>query len=135
MGIAGYEHTYRILTMRTYEELQASLPMLYNIILTDEEKDHIASHRKFAGLYCLGCEKCLEQCPGRIPIPDIMRAYMYAYGYRDVAEAFKVLTSLNLDSDPCSRCRVCSVSCVRNFQVAEKIADINRVRLIPSDFI
>lgn len=41
-----------------------------------------------------------------------MRAYMYAYGYRNLGAAHELVTSLDLPDNPCTACDQCSVNCV-----------------------
>jgi len=64
-----------------------------------------------------------------------MRAYMYAYGYGNPAMAKSLLAELNISENPCSGCDSCTVNCLRNFRVMEKIADISRLGTIPFDFL
>jgi uncharacterized protein len=124
-----------ILTIHTFEELNSYLPQMYDIKMTQQEKSDLAEAYQSSGMYCLGCENCLKQCPEHLPIPDLMRAYMYTYGYRDPAKGQKVLNYLKLASDPCSNCSSCAVKCSKGFDVAEKINDIIRLKNVPQEFI
>jgi hypothetical protein len=60
---------------------------------------------------------------------------MYAYGYRNTAQAWHTLADVNLDSKPCESCEKCSVKCTAGFDVRRKILDIGRLKEIPKDLI
>jgi predicted aldo/keto reductase-like oxidoreductase len=107
-----------------------------DLILTpDEQKDLAALDGLREGLYCQGCQQCVPDCPKGLPIPDLMRAYMYAYGYSDNHQAHSLITSLDVEAQPCSGCSVCTVTCAKNFAVSERITDIMRIAQIPAEFI
>jgi predicted aldo/keto reductase-like oxidoreductase len=130
------EHvTTSILTMRTYQDLQTNLQVMADLTLTDQEKSDLADACRSHGLYCLGCEECRHQCPHNLPIPDLMRAFMYTYGYRDAAKARKVLNYLDLPDSPCNDCAECQVNCTMNFNVEARIKDIIRLKQVPLDFL
>jgi ferredoxin len=103
--------------------------------MTDQEKEDLAEACRHSGLYCLGCEECRHQCPQGLPIPDLMRAYMYTYGYRDAVKGKKVLGYLNIPESPCTECSECLVNCRMQFNVEAKIKDIIRLKHVPADFL
>ena len=100
----------------------------------DERKD-LKLGLNEQGLYCQGCEKCLPQCPQKLPIPDLMRSYMYTYGYKDLGKAKDTLVSLDLPESLCSNCNECLIHCAKGFDIAGKINDVIRVRNIPDEFL
>jgi len=77
----------------------------------------------------------MKQCPEKLPIPDLMRAYMYTYGYRNLALAQDLLFSLNLPARVCEGCPSCPVKCSIGFKVSAKIRDVARLRGGPTEFI
>jgi predicted aldo/keto reductase-like oxidoreductase len=103
--------------------------------LTDTEKEYLQKQAILPGYYCQGCEQSLAQCSARIPIPDLMRAYMYTYGYRDIKQEYDLITSLDLPRSICQDCGQCSVKCSIGFDVPAKIRKIARLRDVPSEFI
>lgn len=121
--------------MTTLEQLDKNLPVLANIILTEQEKKDITLATAEAGLYCNACSQCVPMCPNSLPVPEMMRAYMYAYGYGSPVMAYNLLQEKGVGSDPCSGCTSCSVTCKNNFNVKERIADISRVVSVPSEFL
>lgn len=103
--------------------------------LTAKDKDYLAMLCGKELLYCQQCGKCTDECAEHLPIPDLMRAYMYAYGYKNASLSKETLLSLNLADDACKKCKKCSVSCTSDFNVPEKIAAITSVRNIPDVFL
>ena len=118
-----------------FDHLEDSFSIMENPELTEEEKKDLEGGASIASLYCDGCKNCLEQCPENLPIPDIMRAYMYTYGYGETEKAHNLLASLELPENPCSDCSSCSVKCTKRFAIAQKIKDVNRLRTVPGDFL
>ena len=119
----------------SFRELEENFEANYNIDLTPEEVKDLRLDQADTGMFCLGCEKCIEQCPRKIPIPDIMRSYMYAYGYKNLALARDTMDSIDLGQDVCAGCSSCVAKCVQGFNIAEKIKDIDRLRHVPYDFL
>lgn len=119
----------------TFDQLKNDISVMSDLILTEQEKSDLKLARKKArsGLYCQHCGECVEQCPESVDIPTIMRSYMYAYGYRNIAHASKTLT--HVSSLPCMTCKTCEISCPSGFNVREKVLDIARLRDVPEDFL
>jgi uncharacterized protein len=118
-----------------FEELETDLAVLENPNLTEDEKNTLQKEASLTSLYCQGCSQCLKQCRDQLPVPDLMRAYMYTYGYRNLALAQDLLLSLNLPSRACEDCSQCSVKCSVGFNVSAKIKDVVRLKDVPSEFI
>ena len=106
-----------------------------DLTLTEEEQSSLSLGAMEEGLYCQGCEQCTVGCRRQLPIPDIMRAYMYAYGYGNKEMAHELLTAARISENPCRNCSACSVRCPKGFVVAEKISDISRLVNIPVEFL
>jgi predicted aldo/keto reductase-like oxidoreductase len=106
-----------------------------DLALSEQENKDLELAMLEPGMFCKGCETCLGQCPKNLPIPDLMRSYMYNYGYSYPAKAFKTVASLNISDNPCSGCDECSVNCPNGFKVKEKVADIARIQVVPKEFL
>ena len=117
----------------TYDQLNTDAAVLTNITLTEGEKKDLKLGLQTGGLYCQHCGTCLAQCPKALPIPDLMRGYMYAYGYRNLEAAHDTVASLKLPEDPCKDCSICSVHCASAFDVRDRVSDIARLGRIPGD--
>ncbi|TLX72438.1 twin-arginine translocation signal domain-containing protein [Labilibacter sediminis] len=122
-------------SMVNLEQLQANMPILFDLSLTEKELQDLTLDKQKTGLYCNACEKCVPQCTKKLPIPELMRAYMYSYGYQNPKQAKELLTSLNINQNPCIGCNQCKVSCVKNFNVSKKIKDISQLSNIPDEFL
>jgi predicted aldo/keto reductase-like oxidoreductase len=119
----------------TFDQMETDISVMNDLGLNQEEKDYIKTAMSQDSLYCQGCQTCLPQCKHHLPIPELMRAYMYAYGYRNLSAARELLVSLDISSEACRHCDSCSVICASNFTVSEKIQDIVRLKDVPADFI
>jgi len=119
----------------TFEEMNIALSVMEDLTLSDSEKKDLQKEASLPGLYCQGCRQCLGQCPEHLPIPDLMRAYMYTYGYRNLTHAQDLVLSLNLPKRVCEDCSECSVKCSSGFNISGKIRDVIRIREVPSEFI
>jgi predicted aldo/keto reductase-like oxidoreductase len=116
----------------SYDLLDDCLAAAKSPQLTDDESNYLASLKNTEMMYCQQCNKCEGQCPEQLPIPDLMRAYMYAYGYNYAQLSKETLVGLHLPKDICSSCtNGCKVHCVSGFHVGEKIAAVKPVMDIP----
>jgi predicted aldo/keto reductase-like oxidoreductase len=121
--------------MTEFDQLDLNVKILYDISLTDKEKNDLVVPTAETGLYCNGCSKCIPACPLNLPVPELMRAYMYAYGYSNPAMAHSLLGELDITDNPCKECSICKVECTKNFHIKDKITDISRLRNVPVDFL
>jgi len=118
-----------------FQELEENLAIMENMDLTNEEQEFLSSASLIEGLYCNGCGQCTSACPNNLPIPDIMRAYMYAYGYGETIKAKQELKEFGIKENPCTDCLICTAKCVKGFNIKDKIADITRITNISDDFL
>jgi predicted aldo/keto reductase-like oxidoreductase len=120
-----------------------SFDLLENCLTAAHRPDLDANDKKYlAGLidknetlYCQNCEKCVSDCGKHLPIPTIMRAYMYNYGYKQPTLSKDTLMELALGANACSGCSSCTVKCPSGFKVADKIAAIMPVVDVPYSFL
>jgi len=118
-----------------FEHLTADLEVMTDITLSSAEKEELLAAGANQGLYCNACSNCLPGCRNGLPIPEIMRAYMYAYGYGNLPMASELLSQTAVEADPCTGCDECSAECVKGFNLRNKITDITRLRNVPCDLI
>jgi len=118
----------------TFEEMDVDIAVAENPLLTNPEKNDLETVASASGLYCQGCRQCLGQCLEHLPIPDLMRAYMYTYGYRNLVHAQDLVLSLNLPQSVCEDCTSCPVKCSIGFDISSKIRDVVRLREVPTEF-
>jgi len=118
-----------------FDQLETDLKIMKDVILTEQDKAELIAESDCPGLYCNACSNCVPGCPNSLPIPEMMRAYMYAYGYRNAAMASELLSEASVKADPCAGCNSCTATCVRGFDIREKITDISRLVNVPYDLI
>jgi uncharacterized protein len=119
----------------SFDQLDESWSVATDLAMTDEEKNELNMSFNQGSMYCNACEQCVGSCPKGLPIPEAMRAYMYAYGYKETIKAKELITRINLDADACTDCETCSVQCVKNFDVRGKIASIREIKGVPDEFL
>jgi predicted aldo/keto reductase-like oxidoreductase len=119
----------------SFEQLQADVGIMRNLEFTPGELGDLEMASRELGLFCQGCSLCRTSCPKHLPIPEIMRSYMYAYGYGEMQKARETLEAYGVKEDPCRNCKECLVKCTKGFPVAERIEDISRILSIPADFL
>jgi predicted aldo/keto reductase-like oxidoreductase len=118
----------------TLDQLQTDLDVLRDSNLTDDEKRSLEAP-KLAGFFCQGCDQCLDPCLGRLPIPELMRSFMYAHAYRNREAAQALLLELALPESPCGDCGECPVRCAQGFDIRQRVRDIMRLRAVPREFL
>jgi uncharacterized protein len=119
----------------SFDDLNKLMEMSANLEMTEEEKQNLKDAQQYAGLYCKGCTVCRPMCPKKLSIPDLMRAYMYTYGYGEPSRGKELVIENNITENTCDDCEVCTVKCAMGFPVKERIRDIARLRNIPGDFL
>jgi len=118
-----------------FEMLKENWQVAQNHELGESEKGDLQLAMNEPGMFCHGCLTCSGQCPKNLPIPDLMRSYMYNYGYSYPAKAHTTVAKLNISANPCEACPECTVNCPNGFDVRERITDIARIKLVPASFL
>jgi predicted aldo/keto reductase-like oxidoreductase len=118
----------------TFDQLADDLAVMREPAFTPADGEKLQGE-KLAGLFCQGCDQCLEPCPQDLPIPDLMRSYMYGHAYKNREAAQSLLLALDLPGTPCGDCETCSVVCAKGFDVRDRIRDIVRLRDVPREFL
>ena len=123
--------------MTSFDHLESNLAAAqhYNE-WSDDEKKFIAAAPREGSLFCHSCQECIGQCRKHLPIPDMMRAYMYNYGYQAPALALQTINELGVNANACAGCEGCTVThCRAGFNIAAKVKDISRISVIPKEFL
>ncbi|MEK7718242.1 MAG: aldo/keto reductase [Bacteroidota bacterium] len=121
--------------LTNFEMVKENWKVAQNHDLDETEKGDLQLAMNEVGLYCHGCLNCSGQCPQNLPIPDLMRSYMYNYGYGFPAKAQTTVAKLNLSHNPCEDCPGCTVACPNGFDVRGRITDIARIKMVPANFL
>lgn len=111
----------------TLDQLELDLEVLHRPAMNED--DHKALKRpEVVGFYCSGCGQCLASCRERLPLPELMRGYMYERAYQNSGAALALLDELALGAAPCASCEACPVSCPKGFEVAQRVRELARWR-------
>ena len=116
-----------------HEEMREDLSIMEDLRLTPEERRdlRIGTNSGSAGLYCQQCRQCLPQCPARLEIPGLMRAYMYAFGHNQPEKAAETLRGWDSARLACRDCTTCAVRCALGFDIRSRALELyNALRLI-----
>jgi predicted aldo/keto reductase-like oxidoreductase len=60
---------------------------------------------------------------------------MYAYGYKNTAQAWHTIAQAQITGNPCGNCTTCNIKCTAGFDIKNKIEDIARLKDVPAEFI
>lgn len=117
----------------TFDQMETDLAVMADLTLTDEERADLRldASTAAAGLFCQQCNQCVPGCPQALPIPDLMRGYMYAWGYKNIQAGYDLVASLDMPDSPCSGCATCTARCVMGMDIAGCVKDAARLRAMP----
>jgi len=118
-----------------FDQLQLDTEIMTDLELTPDELKELEIASEVIGLYCQGCSRCVSQCTRGLPVPEIMRSYMYAFGYGEMRKARDTMDECGIQADPCTGCTACKVTCAKGFPVAERIAEVSRIKEVPYEFL
>jgi predicted aldo/keto reductase-like oxidoreductase len=121
--------------MTAFDQLNLNLEIMQSPAPTGPDRAHLQRLASEAGLFCQGCGVCMESCRQKLPLPDLMRAYMYLYGYRNMTAARELVLDLDLPSELCGECLSCPVRCPQGFPISDRVQDVARLREVPVGII
>jgi predicted aldo/keto reductase-like oxidoreductase len=124
-----------VVGMSTPAHLESNLKAVAELPPFGEFSEDLHSSLSKPGMICSSCGNCTKTCTKSLPVSTLMRAYMLAYGYSELTEAYKLLGETGTGSSPCSGCNGCRVTCGAMFNVRERITDVSRLVNVPHDFI
>jgi predicted aldo/keto reductase-like oxidoreductase len=119
----------------SYDHLNENVSVAKDLTLTDQEKGQLRLGQTRGGLYCNNCGQCVVTCSRSLPIPEMMRAYMYTFGYGEARRAREMIAGMGVDANPCVGCSTCTVSCKKSFAVRERIEDVARLQTVPPEIL
>lgn len=86
--------------------------------------------RRTSDRYCRpACDACTGSCPHGVPIPDVLRARMYAEDYGDPARGRGAHAGLDVDASACLTCSgaPCRGACPHGLDLATRVRDTPRL--------
>ncbi len=121
-----------------FDQMELDLSVMEDLRLTPQERLDLrldaGAAAASAGLYCHQCGSCQGQCRWKVDVPSLMRAYMYAYGYRNPGMARSTIEDMGSDL-ACLDCSACPIACPNGFDVPRKVKDILRLKEVPPEFL
>jgi uncharacterized protein len=118
--------------MTTFDQLEMNLSVMNNLALSTKEKQELEIASNLQGkLFCQNCRDCIETCPHKVEIPDLMRAYMYARGYGNYIQARDTLAELpdHYGLSECISCSRCTASCQKGINISSRINSLIQDKL------
>jgi len=117
----------------TFDQMETDLAVMADLTLTEKERAdlRLAAAATASGLFCQQCNQCVPGCPQALPIPDLMRGYMYAWGYKNLQAGYDLVASLDMPASPCSDCATCTARCVKGIDIGARVKDAARLRTMP----
>ena len=108
----------------TFDQLYLDVGVMGSLSLSEEEKRDLEISSLTRGhLYCQQCRHCVPSCSHNVEIPTLMRAFMYAAGYGNLAQA-----QLTIDGVPpehglsrCRDCASCTAACHNGIDIRERL--------------
>ena len=115
--------------MTTFDYLKENLAASTADLSPKEEAYLRQCVRERGDAYCRMCHTCEAGCPAGLPVPELLRARMYAVDYGDGRRARAAAAELNAASllGQCRRCGQCQVACpwgVRTGRLLEQLRGI-----------
>ncbi|MFW6128771.1 MAG: aldo/keto reductase [Candidatus Aminicenantaceae bacterium] len=110
--------------MTTFYQLDLNLGVMNDMALSKSENIELelASNRK-GKLFCQNCRDCIETCPQKVEIPELIRSYMYAKGYGNYIQARDTIAELpdKYGLKECLNCSQCTASCRTGINIPSRI--------------
>ncbi len=112
----------------TFEQLNADMPVAYNLEYTEEEKKFLEDRlvKQQMAAVCRACGRCRPTCPKGVDIPSVLRAHMYAASYGNFYQARETLDGLEATRSikACADCEQCTARCVRAVNIARRLDEL-----------
>ncbi|MCX8161184.1 MAG: aldo/keto reductase [Candidatus Saccharicenans sp.] len=112
----------------TFEQLNADMPVAFNLEYTEEEKKFLENRlvRQQMAAVCRACGQCQPTCPRGVDLPSVLRAHMYAASYGNFYQARETLDGLAASRSitACVDCTRCVARCVRGVNIARRLEEL-----------
>ncbi len=111
------------LLIKSLEELKASTTAAADGLSDEDERLLATTVREASPRLCRLCPTCRADCRGGLPVPEIMRAAMYAEGYGNLPRARKAYADLcdGTLSAHCESCPECTADCPNGVRVRDRL--------------
>ncbi|MCE5347503.1 MAG: aldo/keto reductase [Bacteroidales bacterium] len=115
----------------TYPQLEEDMVVSYNLAFTKEEEDFFRSKDVKLAIQsvCRHCGKCIDSCPQKADIPELMRTHMYSLSYGNPLKAKQTLSEIEPGKglDICRDCGSCISKCQYKVPISDRISDLKEI--------
>ena len=118
--------------MTTFDQLDMNMSVMNDLALSKTEAKELNAAANLKGkLFCQNCKACIDTCPHRVEIPDLMRSYMYVKGYGNYIQARDTIAELpdKHGLNTCLSCSSCTASCRTGINISSRINTLLEERL------
>ena len=115
----------------TFQQLEEDTSLLASLEYTKEEEQFLADQQVKLALQgvCRQCRTCIDGCPVKTEIPELMRTHMYSFAYGNAFKAKQTLTQISSGKglDNCIGCDECTATCKYSVPIASRIASLKEL--------
>lgn len=121
--------------MSTYEQLADNIKTFKGLTpLTDSDRELIRQTveqiRAVPGIPCTGCRYCVEECPSKINIPDLLDLYTEYMIYDStvsIKHSYNFATMNSGKAKDCIACHKCEEHCPQHIEIAEYMKKLSEL--------
>lgn len=133
--VASLEGVYKVLSgMSTMEQLEDNISYMKGFqLLSEEEYQAIGKVRDIlndlGGIACMACRYCIDGCPKKIAIPDLLACYNAKVQFNDWNSDYYygVHTKTNGKASECIGCRQCERICLQHLPIADYLKEVSKI--------
>ena len=114
----------------TFDQVETDFSVAYDLKLNPEESRFLENHSiRLTKSFCTHCGECINTCRKHVPVPDLMRTWMYAYQYGNLEQAINTASSFACPDglSPCVACDHCTATCPRGLPVTARIGELKKL--------
>lgn len=116
----------------TFEQLEEDFSVVYDLNFTEDEKKYLNDFKNFrygVNIQCQQCGECLNTCAKKADVPDLMRTYMYAAGYKNFVHSRLTYESISPENNllNCLNCDSCMAKCPNGINIPSNIDNLKAI--------
>ena len=116
----------------TFEQLEEDFSIVYDLNFTEDEKKYLDNFKNFrygVNLQCQQCGECFSTCSKNANVPDLMRTFMYAAGYKNFIHSRLTYESIDPENNlsNCLDCDSCTAKCPNGINIPSNIDNLKAI--------